>query len=37
MGVNNKTLSTYRKRLLTKLAVANNAELLTLAILHGFH
>jgi DNA-binding NarL/FixJ family response regulator len=35
MGVNNKTLSTYRKRLLTKLGVTSNAELLTLAILHG--
>jgi DNA-binding NarL/FixJ family response regulator len=35
MGINNKTLSTYRKRLLTKLGVTSNAELLTLAILHG--
>jgi DNA-binding NarL/FixJ family response regulator len=36
LGINNKTLSTYRKRLMTKLGVTSNAELLTLAILHGF-
>lgn len=36
MGLNTKTLSTYRHRLLSKLALQGNAELVALAILHGF-
>jgi DNA-binding NarL/FixJ family response regulator len=37
MGLNSKTLSTYRQRVLAKLGVGGNAELVALAILHGFH
>jgi DNA-binding NarL/FixJ family response regulator len=36
LQVSTKTLSTYRSRLLKKLGVQNNAELLALAILHGY-
>jgi DNA-binding NarL/FixJ family response regulator len=36
LEVNTKTLSTYRARLLNKLQVKNNAELMALAILHGY-
>jgi len=35
MGVSTKTISTYRARLLKKLEVQSNAELLTLALSHG--
>jgi DNA-binding NarL/FixJ family response regulator len=35
MGLSTKTLSTYRTRLLAKLGVRNNAELVALAICHG--
>ena len=36
MNVSTKTLSTYRARLLSKLGVHGNAELVALAILHGY-
>ena len=36
LGVSTKTLSTYRARLLTKLGVQSNAELVALAICHGY-
>jgi DNA-binding NarL/FixJ family response regulator len=36
MGLSTKTLSTYRTRLLAKLGVQNNAELVALAICHGY-
>ena len=35
LGLNTKTLSTYRSRILTKLNVDSNSELVSLAILHG--
>ena len=35
MGVSTKSISTYRARLLKKLEVQSNAELLTLALSHG--
>jgi DNA-binding NarL/FixJ family response regulator len=37
MEVSSKTLSTYRARLLAKLGVRSNAELVALAICHGYH
>jgi two-component system invasion response regulator UvrY len=37
MEVSSKTLSTYRRRLLTKLGLRSNAELVALAICHGYH
>jgi DNA-binding NarL/FixJ family response regulator len=36
LQVSTKTLSTYRTRLLQKLGVQNNAELMALTILHGY-
>jgi DNA-binding NarL/FixJ family response regulator len=36
MELSTKTLSTYRARLLSKLAVRSNAELVSLAICHGY-
>ena len=36
LGVSTKTLSTYRARLLNKLGVQSNAELVALAISHGY-
>jgi DNA-binding NarL/FixJ family response regulator len=36
MGLSNKTLSTYRARLLAKLDVTSNAELVALAMCHGY-
>jgi DNA-binding NarL/FixJ family response regulator len=36
LGVSTKTLSTYRARLLSKLGVQSNAELVALAINHGY-
>ncbi|MGB4064531.1 MAG: response regulator transcription factor [Azonexus sp.] len=35
LGVSTQSVTTYRRRLLEKLGVKNNAELVTLAILHG--
>lgn len=37
MQVGNKTVSTYRSRLLTKLDLHSNAQLVALAIAHGYH
>jgi DNA-binding NarL/FixJ family response regulator len=37
LQVSTKTLSTYRARLLNKLGVQSNAELVALAICHGYH
>lgn len=36
LGVSTKTLSTYRARILSKLDVQSNAELVALAIAHGY-
>ena len=36
MGLSNKTVSTYRSRLLDKLGAHSNAELVALAICHGY-
>jgi DNA-binding CsgD family transcriptional regulator len=36
LNISTKTLSTYRARLLNKLGVQNNAELVALAICHGY-
>jgi len=36
LNLSNKTLSTYRRRLLAKLGLTGNAELVALALLHGF-
>jgi DNA-binding NarL/FixJ family response regulator len=36
LNLSNKTLSTYRARLLNKLGVHSNAELVALAICHGY-
>ena len=35
LGVSTQSVTTYRRRLLEKLGIATNAELVTLAILHG--
>ncbi|GGF59400.1 response regulator [Alteromonas lipolytica] len=35
MFLSNKTVSTHRKRLLTKMEMSNNAELIKYALLHG--
>jgi two-component system invasion response regulator UvrY len=37
LQLSTKTISTYRTRLLSKLGVRSNAELVTLAICHGYH
>ena len=36
LGVSNQSVTTYRRRLLEKLGVVSNAELIALAILHGY-
>jgi RNA polymerase sigma factor (sigma-70 family) len=36
LGLSNKTVSTYRSRLLNKLGAHSNAELVALAICHGY-
>jgi DNA-binding NarL/FixJ family response regulator len=35
LGISTQSVTTYRRRLLEKLGVRSNAELVTLAILHG--
>lgn len=35
LGISSQSVTTYRRRLLEKLGVGSNAELVTLAILHG--
>jgi DNA-binding NarL/FixJ family response regulator len=36
LGVSSQSVTTYRRRLLEKLGVEGNAELIALAILHGY-